>query len=616
MPRSLPSESGTVSTDASAARDSDEPALDLVGLPPTFILPTHLSQSTLHELEEQLLSFRAPLVHAAKDARLLIGRLVSRKRAEFEIRCLGLRTSHVHVPEKHNKAIRRAESPPNKRRKIDGGGGNVDIGIDMENDDSPTQPRKTTQSLGKNDTIQQEEYPQNDPRHSTDTASSAFDLSDTEHIIKVISLNWLLDSVAVKKVLPFGSYTIHEATLLLETDKALWSVKQDNTMTSASNRKVGAPNVLQVREDMPASVEREREHSFRPTDQQRVPKGSTQAKRLPPNLVHQSTSEFEDAREAGKAEMPMWVMQGKKYACQRRSPPHSPNEEFINQLKKIRHARILQSDEIGVRAYSTSIAAIASYPYPLNSSKEILALPGCSSKIAHLFYEWKSRGFIQQVKEIEEDEYLKIVGIFYEIWSVGAATARDFYLKKGWRDLDDIVEFGWDSLTFTQKVGVKYYEEFRQRIPRAEVEDIAKTVTEHARRVRHQEIECCIVGGYRRGKPESGDVDVILSHRQPEMTLNLIQEVIKSLEEHDLVTHTLIMGTSSSRRGQEPLPFRSAEKIRPGFDTLDKANVVWRSTPNSASSISGSCPHRRVDIIIAPWFSVGCAVLVCKLSNF
>lgn len=48
-----------------------------------------------------------------------------------------------------------------------------------------------------------------------------------------------------------------------------------------------------------------------------------------------------------------------------------------------------------------------------------------------------------------------------------------------------------------------------------------------------------------------------------------------------------------------------------GFDTLDKALVVWQDPsfqPTTASSKNPN-PHRRVDILISPWKTVGCAVL-------
>ena len=69
-----------------------------------------------------------------------------------------------------------------------------------------------------------------------------------------------------------------------------------------------------------------------------------------------------------------------KYACQRPHPLYCPNQDFVDQLLKIRLSRILQLDEIGIRAYSTAIAAIQAYPYKMFSASEVAKLPGCDGK--------------------------------------------------------------------------------------------------------------------------------------------------------------------------------------------------------------------------------------------
>lgn len=201
--------------------------------------------------------------------------------------------------------------------------------------------------------------------------------------------------------------------------------------------------------------------------------------------------------------------------------------------------------------------------------------------------------------------------LFYDIWGVAETTARDFY-NRGWRDLDDIVEYGWETLTRVQQIGVKYYDEFKVRIPRAEVEGIASIILDHANRVR-EGFEMVIVGGYRRGKAASGDVDVILSHRDESATQNLVGRLVVLLERAGYITHTLSLSTANSERGQVPVAWKGddrKDKAGVGFDTLDKALVVWqdphRKTGDTAQDLN---PHRRVDIIISPWKTAGCAVL-------
>lgn len=112
-----------------------------------------------------------------------------------------------------------------------------------------------------------------------------------------------------------------------------------------------------------------------------------------------------------------------------------------------------------------------------------------------------------------------------------------------------------------------------------------------------------IVGGYRRGKQHCGDVDVMISHRDETKTIRAAEKLVVSLEKAHLITHTLTLSMRNSERGQLPLPWGSDGAKGAGLDTLDKALVVWQDPTHDKA------PHRRVDIIISPWKTVGCAVL-------
>ena len=248
-------------------------------------------------------------------------------------------------------------------------------------------------------------------------------------------------------------------------------------------------------------------------------------------------------------------------------------------------------------------------PFP-----EVSRLPGCGAKIAQLFQEFKTtNGQIAEAREDESDPKLAVLKQFYDIWGVAETTARAFY-NRGWRNLDDIVEYGWDSLTRVQQIGVKFYEEFQLRIGRKEVEAIGETILEHANGIKDG-FEMVIVGGYRRGKEESGDVDVVLSHRDEKATEGFVERIVVSLEKEGFITHTLSLSTTNSERGQVPVSWKgNTTKAGVGFDTLDKALVVWQDPvwprrDRGESKKKNPNPHRRVDIIISPWKTAGCAVL-------
>ncbi|KAH7061195.1 DNA polymerase beta-like protein [Macrophomina phaseolina] len=575
-------------------------ALDLSPLPPIFVLPTHLAVGHLHELEERLAELGAQVTYNISEARLVIGKVGTKRRALMELRSRRLYTDDV-APVLAADAD--APGPPNKRRKMQEAADKAAAIPDgSTTDDEDTEGSLSTAEL----------------RGGT---------------VRVIKMEWLDDSSAAGKLLPLRSYIVYEGKPNQDLASPSTPILPQHTQ-SPMRQKPRLPSGRSI-------LERAKADAYPGTPSSQTTSGGlshyTPANRGPRRfgghahhttsrtaLLQQTTSDYEGEPSSDMPPAPDWVVRGIKYACQRRAPANPPNAAFIGQLKEIRLTRTLTGDEVGVRAYSTAIAALAAYPYRLSHPKEILRLPGCDTKIANLWIEWKNAGdeaTIPAVAAARADETLAILRIFYDIWGVGATTARDFLFDKGWRDLDDVVEYGWtSSLTRVQQIGVKYYDDFRHGIPRREVERIATVIHAHAVRVRDEGATVALVGGYRRGKDAPGDVDLIVSHRDLRATENLVTDLVASLEGEGWITHTLLLSLHNTHRGQSVLPYKAAATAAGpksvGFDTLDKALVVWQDPEwpgreeDLAQDPKATNPnvHRRVDIIISPWRTVGCAI--------
>ena len=599
--------------------------LDLTTLPPVFVSATHIEIDDLHELEEALVDANAPLTYDIHEARIVLSKVTKKARIQFDLRAKGLWTTPVELHGNGSKPTaptgRRGESLssqhwPKKRKLGDAekgvGGEKADEAIVVIIDDD-----SSTASVDEG-----ESGTQTKPRKPSPVPPEEGDL------VKVIRIEWFEHSKSAGKILPLDDYLGYQGRRI---EKPAAPTTPSNPKPAASLKNTTSPTskaiLARAKEDAPSPSPKSRLDRFGKRRFQNASSSKStvaaswaaggQRSQLP-HLLHATTSEHEEGSSSDLLEMPAWVQQGAKYACQRSTPFQNANEEFIALLKKIRTARLLTNDEIGVRAYSTSIASLAAYPYPLTSAREIVRLPGCEAKIAKLWVEWKNTGRIQAVEDVEADEEMMVLRLFFEIWGVGATTAREFFYERGWRDLDDIVEFGWSTLSRVQQIGVKFYDEFLDLIPRAEVEEIGRIVHRHAVQVRDDDVQSLIVGGYRRGKEACGDVDLIVSHPDEAQTENLVNDVVASLEEEGWITHTLLLSLKNTHRGQQTLPFRTGGGGH-GFDSLDKALVVWQDPtwPGKSADMAADPEkhakknpniHRRVDIIISPWRTVGCAV--------
>ncbi|KAI0201006.1 Nucleotidyltransferase [Astrocystis sublimbata] len=551
-----------------------------LAFPTIFLLPAHFQPEELPELEGRI----PTLTYNINEAQIVLGKVSKKPRAILELRSRKVFTDEI-IPTPSGNGHGADESlaapqPPAKRRKLSpstaiasGAGDTTASGTESESGEA-----KKGKEAKKG--------------RSVDVNNGAHEAEEVDaSMVQVVRLPWFTDSLAQGQILPVKEYLVYQGR---------------KKVVPPSKPVVNAEDILKrAREDdvsssRPTPQSQFKSHGYANAAQH--PR-SQPAKR--PHLVQESTSEHD--RAARLPPVPDYLLHT-EYACQRPTPPDGPNSEFIEQLKKMRTFRTLEMDEVGVRAYSTSIAAVAAYPYLISSAAEVARLHGCGPKIVELYRQWNDTGFLEDVQQAASNPKMKVLLLFYDIWGVGAKTANEFY-NRGWRDLDDIVKHGWDKITRVQQIGVKYYEELQENIPRAEVEAISNTILERANRIK-KGFQMVVVGGYRRGKAASGDVDVVLSHPDPKATEYFINEIVTSLDKTEHITHTLTLSSKNSERGQTPVPWKGETKAGAGFDTLDKALVVWQDPRWDQTAVSKNPNlHRRVDIIISPWKTAGCAVV-------
>lgn len=610
-----------------------EPKIDLSHLPPIYVLPIRLSEETLHSLEDSLTVHGAPLTYDLAEARLVIADLNTARRCEMELRAKGLWTQRVGLETEKEIELKNAHAPG--------------LGIEKK---SAEQGQGGVKKAKGQET-------ENSHGHGKVQAG------DKDGLIKVVKIKWLTETLETGKDIDMGKYVVYAGQKVPppapppRSPEVAGPAKKRARLESDQvgiNTRARAPTPDAQQWERGHGAEK-KPHHFRRQRESRAGKGeigniSHQApSRGMPTLTRKSTEEWEFEKSLTKSRpLPEYISRKLKYSCQRCTPLNTPNDHFISLLGIIKLSRILSMDPIGIRAYSTSIASIAAYPYPLASSAELCQLPGCDGKIASLFREYihstptpphlpDANRTLQVVKDFEASEEFVTLRLFWGIWGVGAITAREFYFEKGWRSLDDVVEFGWESLSRVQQIGLKYYNELNDiKIPRDEVSRIGSLILAAVRKIGGERWDGLICGGYRRGKTLSGDVDIVLSHPDESVFENhpggkggaaveWVGKIVSELEDAGWVTHTLYLGHSggfvsqrndhhhhiSTTSATATLTSTSTVVIQDDKSTLAKAMLVWQEQqfPSCSEINKNPHPHRRVDIILSPPSSAATAVL-------
>jgi NAD-dependent DNA ligase len=213
------------------------------------------------------------------------------------------------------------------------------------------------------------------------------------------------------------------------------------------------------------------------------------------------------------------------------------NEQFIELMEKLANIMLKQGEPFRARAYQKAQETLMSYPDDITSVEQLKGKPAIGSTILEKLNEYVTTGTLK-ILEREKNNPVNILG---EIYGVGPKKAKEL-VEKGIVNIEQLRERQDEVLNDIQRVGLKYYEDILQRIPRSEIEeyktifenDFAKVVSTSGESESNMEI----VGSYRRGAQTSGDIDVIITSKSPKVFVDFIDELIKD----NIILHVLSRG--------------------------------------------------------------------------
>jgi DNA ligase (NAD+) len=199
------------------------------------------------------------------------------------------------------------------------------------------------------------------------------------------------------------------------------------------------------------------------------------------------------------------------------------NEDFIDILDKLSNIMLKQGEPFRARAYQKAQETIMSYPKDITNPSQLKGLPGIGETIMEKFNEYVQTGTLA----VLEREKTNPINILTDVYGIGPKKAKEL-VDKGIKTIDELrtrQDELFIELNDIQKVGLKYYEELLERIPRSEIEEYKQVFTNAFSKDPNSKYE--IVGSYRRGAQTSGDIDVIITSNSASVYKNFIDELIK-----------------------------------------------------------------------------------------
>ena len=134
--------------------------------------------------------------------------------------------------------------------------------------------------------------------------------------------------------------------------------------------------------------------------------------------------------------------------------------------------------------------------------------------------------------------------IFTEVYGIGPKKAKELVKTHKISSIKELRERQDEVLNDVQKKGLKYYEDILKRIPRKEIDTYKTELEKVFAKVKNKGSTFEILGSYRRGSKDSGDIDICIS--DPNNDSNVFVKFIDALIEKNILIEVLSRGNTKS----------------------------------------------------------------------
>ena len=216
------------------------------------------------------------------------------------------------------------------------------------------------------------------------------------------------------------------------------------------------------------------------------------------------------------------------------------NKEFIDLLEALSGIMVKHGEPFRAKAYQKALDTIMIYPGAITSAEQLAGAPGIGPTIMDKLKEYVETGTLR----ILELEKTNPINILTDVYGIGPKKAEDL-VKAGIKTIVELRLRQDELLNDVQKIGLQFYEDILARIPRQEIEEYKIVFDKVFDKVLKKDKKTGtfeIVGSYRRGALDSGDIDIIITGENGQVYKAFIDELIKQ----NIILHVLSRGPSKT----------------------------------------------------------------------
>jgi DNA polymerase/3'-5' exonuclease PolX len=232
-----------------------------------------------------------------------------------------------------------------------------------------------------------------------------------------------------------------------------------------------------------------------------------------------------------------------------------------------------------------TIETVSAYTKKIINGSDLAKIKGIGPKTTARIDEIITKGFLSEINEMKKT-YETIMELS-KIYGIGPVKASQFYEQYNIKSIKDLIKANNNktiTLTHQMELGIKYKDLLNQKIPNELIKKAEIPILNKIKNIPN--IITTICGSYRREKPFSSDIDILISHKNITETNNktgfYLNKVVELLDNYFIIDK---LTESSSRHFQGFASFKNIfnkETILIDTDFDYKKSVV------------------RLDIIVVP----------------
>jgi DNA polymerase beta len=236
------------------------------------------------------------------------------------------------------------------------------------------------------------------------------------------------------------------------------------------------------------------------------------------------------------------------------------NQIFVDELIKLvkliqiensiigTEKKTIQINNFRISSFNKTINLIAKFKVALITASQLIGIPGFGKGTIDRINQIIINGFLPEVKELEKKYTTQIkknnaINELVSVIGIGKIIASELVEKYGVTSLKDLqirVKSKTIDVNDKIKLGLKYVGKYETKISRKIITKIYNIIYNIAH-VSNSDLIITICGSYRRGLPESSDIDVLICDfnvlfKEDLANSTVLNDFINTLKKNHIIT--------------------------------------------------------------------------------